>query len=267
MQRIFIWLQQLVPQHLVSRAVGFLAATEIVWIKNWIIHWFAQVYRVDWQDALRQTPSEFRSFNDFFTRELKPGSRPIAGFLSSPADGLVSSLGSIEDGQAIQAKGHHYDIETLLGEPLAATFQQGSFLTVYLAPRDYHRVHFPAPGQVIRARYIPGDLFSVNDITANHIPGLFTRNERLVLRIVDPNHEYYLVLVGAMIVAGIQPFWQQTPLVARQPLDKNFAQTQVHQGEEAGRFLLGSTAIIISNSSKPWVQQAGTSVRMGQALM
>jgi len=266
MTRIFVWLQYLLPQHLLSRLIGYFAASKINWLKQGLIRIFAGVYRVDWQIAARQSPKEFVSFNDFFTRELLPGVRPISGALCCPADGVVSAMGRITAGCALQAKNHQYPIEALLGEALPEAFVDGSFLTIYLAPKDYHRVHFPVAGTLTHARYVPGDLFSVNAATTEYVPGLFTRNERLVLHVNSSTSQYYLILVGAMIVAGIQPFWRETPFAARRPDEKAFIETIVEQGQEAGRFLLGSTAIIISDSREPWRTDMGTTVKMGQAL-
>ena len=267
MTRLFILFQYLIPQHVLSRCIGYVARSEIPWFKNFIIKQFDGIYNIDWSVAVRKEPEQYVSFNDFFTRALTDDARPLTGRLVSPADGLVSVTGDIKHQRAIQAKGHDYSIPQLLGEALPESFNNGSFLTVYLAPSDYHRVHFPQQGALQNARYIPGALFSVNQKTAAHVPGLFTRNERLVLRITSNEGDYYLVLIGAMIVAGIQPFWQPEPFKAQQPIDQPMQALAVDQGQEAGRFLLGSTAILITQANQNWCVTPGATIKMGQTLV
>jgi phosphatidylserine decarboxylase len=267
MTRLFILLQYLIPQHLLSRCIGYVARSEIPWLKNFVIKQFDGIYKIDWAVAIRKDPEQYVSFNDFFTRALIKEARPLTGRLVSPADGLVSVTGDIKQQRAIQAKGHDYSIPQLLGEALPESFNNGSFLTVYLAPSDYHRVHFPQQGALQTARYIPGALFSVNQATATHVPGLFTRNERLVLRITSSAGDYYLVLIGAMIVAGIQPFWDSEPFKAQQPIDRSMQARAVDKGQEAGRFLLGSTAILITQANQNWCVTPGSTIKMGQTLV
>ena len=266
MTRLFILLQYVIPQHGLSRCIGYFARSEIPWLKNFLIKQFDAIYKIDWAAADRKAPQQYVSFNDFFTRALAADARPLTGHIVSPADGLVSVTGQIKHQRAIQAKGHDYSIPQLLGEPLPESFNNGSFLTIYLAPSDYHRVHFPQSGTLQTARYIPGALFSVNQTTAMQVPGLFTRNERLVLHLTSAEGDYYLVLIGAMIVAGIQPFWETQPFQAQHPIDKPMQGLMVDQGQEAGRFLLGSTAILITAQPQQWRVSPDSTIKMGQAL-
>lgn len=265
--KLFIALQYLLPKHWLSRWIGLIAESKVSWLKNCLIRGFANFYDVDWTDAARQSPEAFQSFNDFFTRELKAGARPLSGRLCAPADGVVSALGSIEDHQLLQAKGQHYSVDQLLGEPLPDHFSRGVYATIYLAPRDYHRVHFPSAGQLCTARYIPGDLFSVNQTTTEGVPNLFARNERLVLKLKSPAADYYLILVGAMIVAGIQPFWMDGPYAPKTCYEDEFDALKVAQGDEAGRFRLGSTAIIVAEQPFDWQIQSGDAIKMGHPLV
>ena len=212
MSWLFVALQYLIPQHLLSRLVGTLAASEIRWIKNPFINWFRQRYGVDMSEAADSEPTNYPSFNAFFTRALKPGSRPIdasPNAIISPADGAISQLGTITGDRIFQAKGQNYTTTELLGgdDKMAALFADGLFATVYLSPRDYHRVHMPVAGKLLRTIYVPGDLFSVNQATAAHVPSLFARNERLVCLFETDFGPMALVLVGAMIVAGIETVW------------------------------------------------------------
>ncbi|MEM8769427.1 MAG: archaetidylserine decarboxylase, partial [Pseudomonadota bacterium] len=182
--RTFIALQRLLPQHGLSRLVGWLAGSRVRFISQPFIHGFARAYGVTLEEAEADSLSAFDSFNAFFTRPLKAGARPLAGGAGtavSPADGAVSQSGAIRDGRLLQAKGHSYSLEALLGErAAAATFANGTFATVYLAPSDYHRVHLPVAGRLQRTLAIPGALYSVNATTEAGIEGLFARNERLV---------------------------------------------------------------------------------------
>jgi phosphatidylserine decarboxylase len=279
MSWLFIVLQYLIPQHLLSRLVGTLAASEIRWIKNPFINWFRQRYGVDMSEAADSEPTNYPSFNAFFTRALKPGSRPIdssPNAVISPADGAISQLGAIAGNQIFQAKGQSYTTTELLGgdDKLAALFTDGAFATVYLSPRDYHRVHMPVAGKLLRTIYVPGDLFSVNQVTAAHVPKLFARNERLVCIFETEFGPMALVLVGAMIVAGIETVWagQVAPpprgiVITR--YDRAPREVALEKGAEMGRFKLGSTAILLFPKSKlSWRSDlaAGTPLRMGERI-
>lgn len=279
MSWLFIALQYLIPQHLLSRLIGVLAASEIRWIKNPFINWFRQRYGVDMSEAADPEPTSYASFNAFFTRALKPGSRPIdssPNAVISPADGAISQLGAIAGNQIFQAKGQNYTTTELLGgdDKMAALFTDGLFATVYLSPRDYHRVHMPVAGKLLRTIYVPGDLFSVNQTTAAHVSNLFARNERLVCLFETEFGPMALVLVGAMIVAGIETVWSgqvAPPLrgIITTHYDRAPREVSLEKGAEMGRFKLGSTAIVLLPKSKlSWRTDltAGSPLRMGERI-
>ena len=263
---MFVTLQKFLPQHLLSRIVGWVAASEIPLIKNTFIGWAVSQYRVDMTQAINPDPRSYRSFNDFFTRALQPGARPIAGEYCSPADGEVSQLGAIEAGKLLQAKGVNYELQQLLGDSDTSAYDNGSFITVYLSPRDYHRVHSPVSGKLTRARYIPGKLFSVNQQTTEAVADLFAINERLVMEFETSDGPVSVIMVGAMIVAGIQPVWHPTPypprLFQEQALDLN-----IRAGDELGRFFMGSTAIVVSSKKLSFKSSPGDLLHMGEALL
>lgn len=276
--KLFSWLQYLLPQHLLSRLTGRLADCRVGWIKNQLIKAFIKRFNVDMSEALQEDPTAFSSFNDFFTRELKPDAREILADpsqLVSPADGAISELGELQHGQLMQAKGINYSLTRLLGGDLekAQPFMGGSFATIYLSPRDYHRVHMPIQGRLLETIYVPGKLFSVNQATADNVPGLFARNERLVCFFETPAGPMALILVGAMIVAGIETVWDgQVAPPARQVTLRDFNNPQpvvLEKGQEMGHFKLGSTAIVVFGpDAVEWREdlQNGTPVRLGEAL-
>lgn len=273
----FIWFQHVVPQHLLSRLAGTLASSKVPWLKDQLIRRFIRAYSVGMGQAQRSA-GEYVSFNDFFTRALKPGARPLADsdtHILCPADGAISQLGQIEGGRILQAKGQNYTAAELLGgdEALAAKFDGGQFITVYLSPSDYHRVHMPVAGSLSETVYIPGDLFSVNTATAGAVPRLFARNERLSCVFDTAHGSVASVMVGAMIVASIETVW--AGLVqphGKQLIRSDFAEPEAPQleaGAEMGRFLLGSTVILLFEPGQiEWLAdfRAGDTVRMGQAL-
>lgn len=276
MGRLFIALQYCLPHHLLSRLVGMLAACEVRWLKNPAIRWFIRRYGVNMNEATRQQPEDFRSFNDFFTRELREDARPVSsesGAVVSPADGVISAIGDIRQGRLIQAKGRDFSLQDLLGgnATLAGEFQDGSFATVYLSPKDYHRVHMPAAGALRQMVYVPGRLFSVNQLTSESIPDLFARNERAVCVFDTDQGPMAVIMVGAMIVAAIDTVWagQVAPArggINRQDYGGNLA---LEKGEEMGRFRLGSTAIILFGPGmNHWLPelQTGSAVQMGQQI-
>lgn len=278
MNWLFVVFQYLVPQHLLSRLVGKLAASEVPWIKNPFIDWFRQRYGINMNEAADPEPRNYPSFNAFFTRALKPGARPIdtsPASVVSPADGAISQLGRIEGGRIFQAKGQSYTAAELLGDAeLAQTFADGVFATIYLSPRDYHRVHMPVAGRLLRTLYVPGDLFSVNQTTAENVPRLFARNERLVCVFETEFGPMALVLVGAMIVAGIDTVWAgQVAPPPRQIVAADFAQApapvHLEKGAEMGRFKLGSTAIVLfPKDTVRWRDDldANSPLRMGECI-
>ena len=272
----FILLQHALPHHAVSRLAGRLAESETPWLRDRMIRRFIDAYDVDMSQAARKV-GQFRNFNDFFTRELKPGARPLADgtdFILSPADGAVSQIGRIEQGRIFQAKGRHFTAAELLGgdEAAAARFEGGSFATIYLSPRDYHRVHMPAAGELRSTAYVPGELFSVNHVTAENVDGLFARNERLACLFDGPDGHFASVMVGAMIVAGIETVWsgrEETHASALKRTDFNGGQHRFAAGDEMGRFFLGSTVVLLFEPGLvEWLDGigAGDAVLMGQAL-
>lgn len=276
---LFIALQHLLPQHLLSRGAGLLAESRTPWIRDAFIQRFAARYQVDMSEAAEPDLRAYENFNAFFTRALKPGARPIAegaDAVACPADGAISEIGPISDGRVLQAKGRDYSLCQLLGgDPaLAARFQGGSFATVYLSPRDYHRVHMPFGGTLERTLYVPGKLFSVNQTTADSVDSLFARNERLVCIFSTERGPMAVILVGAMIVAGIETVWAgQVAPVGAAPQVVNFPPTAetvaLAKGAELGRFKLGSTAIVLfGRGAVEWEAGLanGSPVRMGQRL-
>lgn len=276
--KLFIRLQHLIPQHGLSRAAGWLASTDNALVKNTFIKWFVKRYKVDMSLAAEENPLAYACFNDFFTRALKPGARPIdsaADSIVCPADGAISQLGNIVDGRIFQAKGQDYTTLELLGgdETLAAEFAGGTFATVYLSPRDYHRVHMPYGGKLRSMASIPGELFSVNTVTAENVPRLFARNERAVAIFDTDIGPMAVVLVGAMIVAGIETVWdgQIAPFASREIATSLYPYQNIHlnKGDEMGRFKLGSTAVILFAENKMrWDEKfsAGTPTRMGEKM-
>lgn len=278
--KLFILFQHIVPQHLLSRFVGKIADCETPWVKNSFIKWFNKNYQINMSEAQEEIPTNYPSFNAFFTRALKEGARPIdqtAGIIVSPADGAISQLGPIDHGRIFQAKGRGYGLTTLLGgdQDRAADFIDGQFATVYLSPKDYHRVHMPVTGTLTHTIYVPGDLFSVNQTTAQGVDQLFARNERLVAFFDTEHGPMAMILVGAMIVAGIETVWsgQEAPLL-KQPIHKSFTQQAstpitLEKGEEMGRFKLGSTVILLfGKDSIDWNESltANSPVTLGEAL-
>ena len=276
--KLFAALQYITPQHTLSRAAGWLANQRTPWIKDRFIQWFAKRYDVDMSQALEENLLAYASFNEFFTRALKAEARPVDTAPDSvvcPADGAISQLGKIEEGRIFQAKGQLYTTRELLGgsEALANEFDQGQFATIYLSPRDYHRVHMPYSGRLRTTVAIPGDLFSVNNATAREVPRLFARNERLVAIFDTDLGPMAVVLVGAMIVAGIETVWggEVAPIRRKvQTLDfRPTAPVDLAKGEEMGRFRLGSTAIVLFGKNKVnWEEKfsANSPTQMGERL-
>jgi phosphatidylserine decarboxylase len=278
MEAIFIFLQHIAPQHLLSRCTGWLARLRRpVWLKNWAIGVFVRHFRVDMSEAEEPDVSAYPSFNAFFTRALRQGARPIgSGDILCPADGTVSQLGTISEGLIFQAKGRYYSTEALLGGDVAcaARFARGMFATIYLSPRDYHRVHMPLDGRLTATTYVPGRLFSVNPTTADNVDRLFARNERLVCHFDTPAGPMAMILVGAMIVAGIETVWSgQVAPPPKRPVHRDYAElpapVELAKGDEMGRFMLGSTVILLfPEGSVAWdaSYQAGSRTRLGESL-
>lgn len=278
--KLFILFQYLVPQHALSRLVGWLAESRITFVKNAFIGYFARNYAVNMSEAVIEDPLAYDNFNAFFTRALKEGARPIDEANDSivcPADGAVSQMGDIKSDAIFQAKGHYYSLNELLGGDAerAKPFENGTFATIYLSPRDYHRVHMPFTGTLREMIHVPGDLFSVNTCTAENVPRLFARNERVVAIFDTAIGPMAVVLVGAMIVASIETVWAGLVAPARRQVRTTRYQGDhqnpivLKKGDELGRFRLGSTAIVCFG---PHVAQwettfeAGSTTRMGERL-
>lgn len=270
---LFTTIQQFVPQQKLSRVAGRLASSRHPLVKKAFIRSFAKAYGVSLDEYERQSFNAYESFNDFFTRELKDEARPIdktAQGIVSPADGVISQLGQIEDTKLLQAKGRYYEIGQLLANTDDGDyFADGSFATVYLAPSNYHRVHMPFAGTLTTTRYVPGTLFSVNNSTAANVPDLFARNERLVCIFDTEYGKAAVVMVGAMIVAGIESV--ATGKITRtKDIQLEQHEIKLEKGDELGRFYLGSTAIVIlpKAAKANWQESmsANTKVEMGELL-
>ncbi|MHA6492325.1 archaetidylserine decarboxylase [Pseudomonas borbori] len=279
-QRLFIFSQYLLPHHLLSRLIGFAADCRAAWFKDRLIGWFAKQYQVDMSEAQVENLNAFENFNAFFTRALKEGARPLdqsPGAVLCPADGAISQLGTIEHGRIFQAKGHSFSAAELLGGDTlrAAPFMGGAFATVYLSPKDYHRVHMPLTGTLKEMIYVPGRLFSVNQTTAENVPELFARNERVVCLFDTERGPMAVVLVGAMIVASIETVWAGLITPPKRALksvrydEAARAPIVLEKGAELGRFKLGSTAIVLFGPQQvQWAEELGpcSVVQMGQLL-
>ncbi|XPF96447.1 archaetidylserine decarboxylase [Colwellia sp. RE-S-Sl-9] len=243
------------PKHAISRLVGKFAAAKAGWLTTKAIKWFIKAYDINMSEAKLKNAEDFETFNDFFTRELEDGARDIdnnSNTLCYPVDGAISQQGDIEQGQLIQAKGFNYSLTSLLGGDVndAKPFENGKFSCIYLAPKDYHRIHMPMAATLRKMIYVPGDLFSVNPLTAQNVPDLFARNERVVT-IFDTEHgSLAMVLVGATIVASIETIWAGTitPPAGKDVFTWNYPAAGVDaihlkKGDEMGRFKLGSTVV------------------------
>ena len=278
MTEIFVTLQRLLPAVLLGRLVHWLARVRTPWFKDLCIRGFTRLYPVNLAETERPVPEGYPSFNAFFTRALKPGARvqdPDPRAVSCPADGCVQQSGILEDGRLLQAKGMNYRADDLLGDSAAAAeFRNGWFLTVYLAPHDYHRVHAPLAGTLRHMVYVPGERLSVNETTAAAVPGLFARNERLVCFYESAVGPFAMVLVGALNVASISTTWAgevlpREPRLLRRWHYPGAAGVGVERGEEMGRFNLGSTVILLlpANKVAPAAGLApGQVLRMGQRV-
>ncbi len=265
MTRLFLLLQEVLPQHLLSRIVGWLAGLEAPLLITPLINLFISAYKVDMSEAARENARDYSTFNDFFTRELKAGARTIAEGIVSPADGRVSACGPIRNARVIQAKGIDYSLKKLLAQHDVDAFANGSFITIYLAPNNYHRVHVPLDSELLSARYVPGDLYSVNNTTAQHVKDLFARNERLVCDMSSSRGKMALVMVGAMIVAGIKTVWRDAKYPAQRFTTETLDQTFV-AGDTLGHFEMGSTVILVFTHEIDWQVSPGDAVQMGQTL-
>jgi phosphatidylserine decarboxylase len=276
--RLKVLPQYLLPKRALTQLMGSLASREGGEATQRVIRWFIKRYGVDMREALHESPGHYKTFNEFFTRPLKPGLRPLADATwICPVDGAISQFGAIEHDQLFQAKGHRYSTQALLActAEEAKAYDDGRFATLYLSPRDYHRIHMPCDGELRRMTHVPGDLFSVNPLTARAVPGLFARNERVVCEFATPHGPLALVLVGATIVGSMATVWHGTVNPPRPRDVRRWSyppgQVMLKQGDEMGRFLLGSTVVVV------WPQPAagfafnpqwlpGRAIRLGEAM-
>jgi phosphatidylserine decarboxylase len=277
-QRLLIFFQHLLPHHLLSRFVGGLARSTWVPFKNAFINWFIKRYNVDMSEARFPDADNYGCFNDFFIRQLKPGARPLSPDLRhvlSPADGAINQSGRIERGRLIQAKGRDFGLVELLGgdEGRAQPFLGGCFATVYLAPRDYHRVHMPLAGRLKEMIFVPGKLYSVNQLTSESVPDLFARNERVVCLFDTEAGPMAMVLVGAMIVASVNTVWAGDVCPAGKEVCVSDYSAQppvnIERGEEMGMFKLGSTVVVLFGPKAVTLEESlrsGSVVRVGEAI-
>ena len=250
--RLAVLPQYLLPKGALTNFAGRIAGAKGGAMTTRLIRWFVGRYNVNMDEALDPDITHYASFNDFFTRALRPGARPLAkADYVCPVDGRISQFGTIDKDQIFQAKGHQFSTTALVGgdAALAAQFEHGSFANLYLSPRDYHRIHMPCDGRLTRMIYVPGELFSVNPTTARGIPGLFARNERVVCVFDTANGPFVMTLVGATIVGSMATVWHGVvnPPRTGQVRDWSYANDNVvlKQGDELGRFLLGSTVVML----------------------
>ena len=274
--RLAVLPQYLLPKKLVTQLAGRFASAELGGVTQAAISRFVAHYGVDMSEAAEPDITRYASFNDFFTRALRAGARPLADAdYVCPVDGAISQFGAIERDQIFQAKGHHYSTCALLAgdTALAAEFEHGQFATIYLSPKDYHRVHMPCAGRLLRMVYVPGDLFSVNPTTVRGVPGLFARNERVVSLFDTARGPFVLVLVGATIVGSMATVWHGVVTPPRPGEIKRWDYTnqpvELAKGAEMGRFLLGSTVVLLwpkgtLKFNPDWTP--GGAVRMGQMM-
>lgn len=279
-RKLFVGIQHVLPQHFLTSIVYSLTRNRWPALKNWLIRNFVRGFKPDMSDAVEPNPLAYGSFNEFFTRALRADARPVAReahTLISPVDGTVSQLGRIDDTQLFQAKGRHYSLSALLAGADAwnASFKGGAFATLYLAPYNYHRIHMPLAGTLVGAWYVPGKLFSVNATTAAAVDNLFARNERVVCVFENGPLVFAMVLVGALFVGSMETVWhgEITPRRPRRPLQLPLthlrAPVHLEQGDEMGRFNMGSTVILLlPPGTTQWFSElrATTPIRMGQPL-
>ena len=269
--------QYVLPKRGLTALAGRVASRERGPTTTRLVRWFVRKYGVDLSEAVESDPAAYASFNDFFTRARKPGARPIAhADLVCPVDGTISQFGAIEHDKVLQAKGHRYSTTALVGgdHALAERFHDGSFATLYLSPKDYHRIHMPCDGALVRMIHVPGSLFSVNPVTARGVPRLFARNERVVCVFEsDVLGAFVLTLVGATIVGSMATVWHGVvnPPRVRRVREWQYPERAVRlkQGEEMGRFLLGSTVVLLFPKralrfNPRW--QPGAPIRLGEPM-
>jgi phosphatidylserine decarboxylase len=272
---LFVGMQYVVPQHGLSRLVLRATRVRARWFKNLLIRGFLKLFAVDMSEAVETDPLRYATFNEFFTRALRPGARAIAagtGDIACPVDGRVSECGELDGETLLQAKGRRYALSELLaGEPWAPRFANGAFATIYLAPFNYHRIHMPLAGRLLDTVYVPGRLFSVNDATARRVPRLFARNERVLTLFEGDFGQFAVVLVGALNVGSMATVWAGdiTPAARRVVTRLPAPETVLEKGAELGRFNMGSTVILLLEARRAaWrpTLRAGAAVRVGESL-
>jgi phosphatidylserine decarboxylase len=274
--RLAVLPQYLLPKQALTALAGRVASARGGSLTTALIRWFVGHYGVNMAEAADPDIAHYASFNEFFTRALKPGARPLAGAdLLCPVDGAISQFGAVDGERIFQAKGHDYTASALLGgdAALAAHFQGGHFATLYLSPKDYHRIHMPCAGWLLRMIHVPGELFSVNPTTARGVPGLFARNERVVCLFENERGPFVLVLVGATIVGSMATVWHGVvnPPRPGRPREWGYAGQAIDlpRGAEMGRFLLGSTVVLLFPKGPLRFNPAwtpGAPIRMGEAM-
>lgn len=289
--------QHILPHHFLSAIMYGLTRSKATYFKNFVIRTIIKIYNVDMKDAVVSDPTDYPTFNHFFTRQLKPDARPIcpgSNTIASPVDGKISQLGKIDQNRIFQAKGHNYTVEKLLGDnEMAKIFSGGEFATLYLSPRDYHRIHAPLTGKLKQMIHIPGKLFSVNSVTTEYVPELFARNERVVTLFDTEAGPMAAVLVGAIFVSSMETVWAGTitPPSGRKVRKWNYCPDEtngsrdshpaqnshpgsaldftLNKGDELGRFNMGSTVILLfPKDTMSWNKElnAGSNLVMGQEL-
>jgi phosphatidylserine decarboxylase len=277
MDKLFVLLQYVLPQHALSRLVHRVTRIRARWFKDALIRGFVRLFRVDMSDAAAAGPEAFEHFNAFFTRRLRDGTRPLPkspGEVACPVDGTVSQAGELDGGEVLQAKDRRYTAADLLGDRRdAALFDGGSFATIYLAPYNYHRIHMPLDGKLTHMRFLPGKLFSVNAATVSSVARLFARNERVACCFDTAAGAMAMVLVGALNVGSIETVWagEVAPRQPRQPavFDYGNEVIRLERGAEMGRFNMGSTVILLFPKGAVDLSDcmtAGAKVRVGQVL-
>jgi phosphatidylserine decarboxylase len=277
--RLFAALQYVLPKHLMSRVIYAIARSESAFVKNTFVRIFLNLFDINMAEAAQPDPFAYRTFNDFFTRALKPGARPVAiesEFLVSPVDGTVSQVGELLNESILQAKGQHYSLQELLAgdEESVATYRNGSFACIYLAPYNYHRIHMPYEGTALKNIYVPGDLFSVNASTARAVPRVFARNERLICEFNTSIGRVAVILVGALHVGSIEtvhcgevnppPRGRKRPEIIAKGIGREF-----DKGEELGRFNMGSTVVLLFERNRiHWdaSMKANATVQLGRPI-
>lgn len=279
--RLKVLAQYAIPKQAITALAGKFAHFEGGNQTSAVIKWFVKRYNVNMAEAANPDIKSYKTFNEFFTRPLREGARPIAqADFICPVDGAISQFGSIEQDQIFQAKGHHYSTAALLGgdKSSAKRYANGEFACLYLSPKDYHRIHMPCDGKLVKMTYVPGDLFSVNPVTAQGVPGLFARNERVVCEFASEQHGHFvMVLVGATIVGSMATVWHDTKQGIINPPRRGHIQVWTYkdkdinlkQGAEMGRFLLGSTVVMLFEKdvlqfNAEW--QAARAVRLGEMM-